>query len=56
LKSAPRLGARTLKSSIEERRFPMGRLKSFGLGLAAMAIKRLVAMGLAFPVRFRPGA
>lgn len=35
-----------LKSSVEERRFAMARLMSFGLGLAAMAMKRLVALGL----------
>jgi hypothetical protein len=34
----------------------MQRLVSFGLGLAAMTVKRLVALGLSLPHRPRPGA
>jgi hypothetical protein len=32
----------------------MKRLKSFGLGLAALALKRLVAISLALPGPLRP--
>lgn len=33
----------------------MNRLKSFGLSLAAMTVKRLVALGLSLPLRPRSG-